>query len=206
MCSHYSIIHIREPFNFWSHILWTFTCLIILLIHPRRTDIKFIIFLLSMILCYGLSSLYHGVTKYVDLCRELDYIGIFTLIAGTYTPLLRQWKFIFLVWVNSLLGILLQIYLTDAPSLVTVLLYLMIGWGTSVLLPNIGNQCMKWLLLGGVSYSIGALFNVLSYHELSHVWAILGSIAHIICIAHVTHVTRMDRSDFKQLFTYYDCS
>ena len=88
---------LREPVSAWSH------CLGLLLSPPgilllwRRSSggrpaqrLSLLVFGLSLAFCYAASTLYHGLRIPEDRLAafdRLDRIGIFVLIAGSYTPL-----------------------------------------------------------------------------------------------------------------------
>src|SRR6516164_5315836 len=57
--------------------------------YEQGKRVALLIFCLSLIFCYGASALYHSVLFSGDLLnrfRRLDHVGIYVLIAGSYTP------------------------------------------------------------------------------------------------------------------------
>ena len=57
--------------------------------YQRVKAICLLIFGGSLIACYGISSVFHGVRlggEILTQLQRLDHVGIFFLIAGTYTP------------------------------------------------------------------------------------------------------------------------
>jgi hemolysin III len=87
---------LREPVSAWSH------CLGLLLSPPgilllwRRSGgdhskrLSLLVYGMSLAFCYTASTLYHGLRIPADRLAAfdlLDRIGIFALIAGSYTPL-----------------------------------------------------------------------------------------------------------------------
>ena len=80
-----------------------------------------IIYGVSMILLYTMSSIYHGLspnTKSKKVFQIMDHCSIFVLIAGTYTPVLLcsirpidefwAWIIFAIVWGCTVLGIVLN--------------------------------------------------------------------------------------------------
>ncbi|GLC22931.1 hypothetical protein SRL2020472_55020 [Mycobacterium kiyosense] len=85
-------------------------------------------------------------------------------------------------WGGALAGIALTVFWPTAPRWVGVPLYLLLGWvavgHTGMILHNAGVAAMVLLAVGGVLYSIGAVFYALRrpdpwpstfvYHEVFH--------------------------------------
>ncbi|MDD2431773.1 MAG: hemolysin III family protein [Firmicutes bacterium] len=185
--------------------------LVFLLINaiPNRDPfqiISFSVFGISLILLYSTSATYHIVNaseKTVAFLRKLDHSMIYVLIAGTYTPicltLLRGqtgYVLLSLIWAIAISGIVLQTFLIKVPRIVYTLTYIIMGWlavfAFSPLLNAISLRALSWLIGGGVLYTIGALIYAikrpnfikkwLGFHEIFHIFVILGSISHFIFI------------------------
>ena len=72
----------------------------------RAKQISLLIYGLSLVFCSACSTLYHGVRLPRDSIRVfalMDHIGIFMLIAGTYTPI--AWAFLQGHWRRGVLGL-----------------------------------------------------------------------------------------------------
>lgn len=172
--------------------------------------VSFTIFGTGLILLYTFSSLYHllnlGETG-TRVFRKFDHIMIYVLIASTYTPIclgpLRGgwgWSIFGVVWGIALLGILLTIFWLSAPRWLTTGLYLAMGWTVIVAVyPMItifaslnALSSLLWLLAGGIFYTIGGILYGLKwphfknkyfgFHELFHIFILLGSLCHFIFI------------------------
>lgn len=196
----------------WSHAVAAVASVIltILLCWLSRADIprmiSILIFGLSMIELYTVSALYHIINWSVakrSILRALDHANIFVLIAGTYTPLcfniLTGWVRLTLligIWLLAALGVGLSISPLKLPRWVTVALYIGMGWVVVLALPAF-LAVLPWiavaiLLLGGMLYTIGALIyarkqpdpfpRVWGYHEIFHLFVILGSVAFAACV------------------------
>ena len=76
------------------------------------------IFIVSMILLYAASTIYHTLDispKVNKMLRKMDHMMIFILIAGTYTPICMVvlgdktgWGMLALVWGIALAGIIIK--------------------------------------------------------------------------------------------------
>ncbi|HWH97595.1 MAG TPA: hemolysin III family protein, partial [Pseudolysinimonas sp.] len=129
------------------------------------------IFMASSILLFGVSAVYHRFNwrpAVKAVFRRLDHSNIFILIAGTYTPLavnaLPFDKGIVLlcaVWAGALLGIIFRVFWVRAPRWSYVPLYIALGWAAvlyAVDLVQFNAVAMLLVLIGGLSYTAGALF------------------------------------------------
>ena len=96
------------------------------------------IFILTMILLYTASTVYHSVdsTEKVNRrLRKMDHMMIFVMIAGSYTPvcliaLHNRIGYILcgLVWTVAILGILLKGLWINCPKWLSSVLYIGMGW------------------------------------------------------------------------------
>ena len=170
--------------------------------------VSFSIFGTSLILLYSASTIYHLVNsskKVVDILQKIDHSMIFVLIAGTYTPIcltllrgsLGFWL-LSLVWSCAVFGILFKMFFFNIPRVLYTGIYLLMGWiAVFIVVPlyNAGGaRSILWLLAGGLFYTAGGVIyaiqkpNIfpswLGFHELFHVFVILGSTAHYVMILH----------------------
>jgi len=167
----------------------------------------FIVYGLSLVLLYLASSLYHLLPvsdRARRVLRQLDHVAIFLLIAGTYTPLclvpLRGpwgWSLFAAVWTLALAGMFQAIFAVDAPRWLVASLYLGLGWLVVVaiwpLVTLVSPEGVFWFFLGGGFYTIGAVIyalkrpdpvpGVFGFHEIFHIFVMLGSLAHFLGIA-----------------------
>ncbi len=164
------------------------------------------IFMISMILLYAASTVYHtlDISPTINkLLRKLDHMMIFILIAGTYTPVCMivlgdetGWKLLALVWGIAIAGILIKGFWITCPKWFSSLLYTAMGWVcvlafTRILqaLPRAG---FGWLLAGGLIYTAGGVIYALKLpifnskhkhfgsHEIFHLFVMGGSMCHYI--------------------------
>lgn len=163
------------------------------------------VYLIGMLTCYTVSSLYHGCRNKdrKRLLQKFDHASIYVHIAGTYTPftllLLRKegawgWAFFAFIWVVAIIGIFLSFRKSLTHSNIETVCYVVMGCSIFIALRPLINalngigqiESLYWLLLGGASYIIGALFYSLAkreyMHTVFHVFVLGGSICHILAI------------------------
>ncbi|MDC1420128.1 hemolysin III family protein [Euryarchaeota archaeon] len=153
-----------------------------------------------MIIGYSCSTLYHASTnpKFKHQMRIADHIGIYLMIAGTYTPFVLVnlrgwigWTFFILIWGCAFFGICLRILNKHVPNYVSVGPYLFMGWlviiGIKPLYDSIGSTGLTLIVLGGVFYSIGVVFysseRIPFNHAIWHIFVLAGSISHYLAIS-----------------------
>ena len=125
--------------------------------------------------------------------------SIFVLIAGTYTPMtlcaVRSvnaplgWTLFGIVWGLSAVGMLLNALDLKRFSKISMILYIGLGWciifSFKAVITAIGIGGTVFLVLGGISYTLGALFYKVKkpyMHSVFHIFIVLGSILHFFCI------------------------
>ena len=161
--------------------------------------VSFSIFGSSMVALYLASTLYHYVRK-KKLRRRLnvfDHATIYVLIAGTYTPYclvvlhgVMGWVLFGITWGLALTGVVLKLFYTGRYSKLSTISYILMGWVAVIaakpLINNLETEGLVYLLLGGVSYTIGALFfsmRKLPYnHAIFHIFVLIGTISHFISV------------------------
>lgn len=163
-----------------------------------------VVFSLSAIALYSASSIYHYCLdnkRFKNKLRKFDHSMIFVLIAGTYTPLcfkLMEFQdaaiFLSIIWFIAIAGIVMKMFWLNAPRTLYTLIYLALGWAIVLRLPTLMAMPLVpfvLLVLGGVSYSVGAVMYILKrpnitlsfgFHELFHIFILLGTLLHFICI------------------------
>ena len=158
----------------------------------------------SMILLYTMSSIYHFLNKNKakKVFRIFDHCTIFLLIAGTYTPFclvtLREasgwgWSLFGVVWFFAVLGIVFNAINMHKPiiKILSMICYLAMGWcvviAISPLLNNLEKMGFVWLLIGGLMYTIGAIFYLIGskkkyIHSVWHLFCLGGTIFQFMSI------------------------
>ncbi|MCK5443560.1 MAG: hemolysin III family protein [Maribacter sp.] len=159
------------------------------------TSLSIVIYSISLISMFTVSTLYHAVSKtnLKHKLRVLDHINIYLLIAGTYTPLalitLEQsngWIIFYCVWGIAGIGTILKLFFTGKFEVVSLLLYLAMGWIIVMdfenLLTNTSDLGINLLFSGGAFYTLGILFyawkKIPHNHFIWHLFVLGGAICH----------------------------
>lgn len=164
------------------------------------------VFMFSMILLYGASTVYHSVVvkaSILKVFRKIDHMMIFVLIAGSYTPICmiilggkRGYTLLAVVWSIALAGMLIKAFWITCPKWFSSLLYIAMGWVVvfvfGTLLHTLPAAAIAWLFAGGVIYTIGGVLYAMKLkvfnnkhvnfgsHEIFHLFVMGGSICHFI--------------------------
>lgn len=160
------------------------------------------IFGASILLLYTFSTLYHAFQeeKIKSWLRTFDHIGIYFLIAGTYTPFLLLavggtlgWIYFGIIWGLTLVGTIFKIFYTHRFKLFSLMLYLGMGWmGVFLVKPlmqTLDNTSLLMIAIGGIAYTIGTIFysrpQMRFAHTIWHLFVLAGTICHFIAILHM---------------------
>jgi hemolysin III len=162
----------------------------------------------SILLLYTFSTLYHA-TPFGPIktwLRTFDHIGIYILIAGTYTPFLLLavkgtwgWIFFGIIWGLTLFGIIFKIFFTHRFKKASLILYLGMGWMAvfliKPLLLSLGNPTLSLIAAGGLSYTLGTIFYVKTSmrfgHTIWHLFVLIGTVLHFIAIMNMILVDNL---------------
>ena len=201
----------EEIFNMTSHIVGGAMGVAALLICVIRAAAHgdgyavagSIVYGLSMIVLYTMSSVYHGLRDGMAkrVLQVLDHCTIYLLIAGTYTPILlsamrpidpvASWALIAIGWLLAALAITLTAIDLRRYRVFSMICYIGIGWAIVFkvrLLIEAMTMAGFWLILaGGLSYTVGAILygagKKLRYmHSVFHLFVVLGSVLHLLAI------------------------
>jgi hemolysin III len=156
-----------------------------------------LIFGISMIALYSVSSIYHALPRGTakKVFQVLDHCTIYFLIAGTYTPMLlcglmktaplAAMLTFLAVWGLAVISITLNAIDLKKFKVFSMICYIGMGWA---IIFNIGDMYaalggagFALLLSGGISYTVGTLFYKLGsnkkyFHSIFHIFVLLGSI------------------------------
>jgi hemolysin III len=218
------LLNFRDPVSAWTH------CAGMILAVPatvylcwrgwgsRSRVVGLLIFGLSLIYCYAGSTLFHAARDpdHIRVFHRLDHIGIYLLIAGSYTPvsltvLRGRWRgfMLTIVWTFAALGIAMRVCSEHIPGIVSTSMYLIMGWLAVLcyfeLVRLLSHQAMLYAILGGVLYSVGAVINladapilvpgVFGAHELFHCFVMAASLTHFyFMLKYVVPYRRLHRS------------
>ena len=204
---------LREPVNGLTHFfaaIAAFIGLVILLILAWGSLSKAVpltIYGASLVLLFAASAAYHMIKaqpKVMEILRKLDHSAIYLLIAGTYTPFCAimfdgfwKWGMLAIIWSLAGIGIAAKVFIVNAPRWLNAGIYILMGWLSIVaigeMLRVMPPWALTWLLIGGITYTLGAVVYItkamnfwpgkFGFHEVWHIFVILGALAHFIAIA-----------------------
>lgn len=164
-----------------------------------------LVYLFGMLSCYLSSTLYHACrnTERKRVLQKFDHASIYLHIAGSYTPFtlvtLREvaywgWGLFFFIWLAAIAGVILSFRKYEKHNPVETVCYVIMGCVVFVafkpLLDTLSVtgkiEAFYWLVGGGVSYIIGALFYSWTkrpyMHTVFHFFVLGGSVCHIMAI------------------------
>lgn len=172
--------------------------------HSAWAIVSGLVYALSMLTLYTISSIYHGLSPHVfgkRVMQVLDHCSIFLLIAGTYTPLvlcpIREydpalgWVLFGVVWAAAALGITLNAIDLKKYEGFSMACYLLMGWcivfRIQLVRLLVGPTGFALLLWGGIAYTVGVVLYVLGRkrryaHSAFHVFVVIGSLLHFLCV------------------------
>ncbi|MDY0278117.1 MAG: hemolysin III family protein [Acholeplasma sp.] len=204
----------EEIANSVSHGVMAIFGLVAMILLITKSDtvtevISSIIFGLSIIMLYTMSTLYHALPtgKAKNVFRRFDHLSIYVLIGGTFAPallllpglqkplfgiegMLSTGLTLFIIqWTLITIGVVFKSIWIKKFMKMHVFLFLMMGWSAlafmGILLET--SQPAFWLILsGGIAYSIGIVFfafpKIKYFHFIWHLFTITGTIIQFIAV------------------------
>ena len=197
----------------WSHAVATIPAFAgaLVLVASAGTDgalrISLIVYGATLVMLFAVSATYHLAPwspEWKARWRRLDQATIFTVIAGTYTPVVAKvldgWSrpaILAAIWALSAAGVVLVTSPLRLNRPRIVLAYVAMGWVALAVLPElatrVGPSAVSLLIAGGFVYSLGAIVYVLQrpqlwprvfgYHELFHLLVIAATAMFFVFIA-----------------------
>lgn len=203
----------EELFNMISHIVGGILGIVALIVtliisiskHDGIMIFASIIYSLSLIILYTMSSIYHGLSpklqKGKKIFRKFDHISIFLLIAGSYTVFLlgvlrstdpqAAWTLFGVIWGATIIGTILNSINVKKFNIVSNIAFIAMGWSIIYKIKTIMTIMhptgFLLLVFGGVAYTAGVIFYVLGrkikyMHSIFHLFILAGSILHFTSI------------------------
>ena len=201
----------EELFNMVSHIVGGGMGVVVLVIcsvvaawnHNTLGIAASIVYGLTMILLYTMSSIYHGLTResVKRVFRVLDHCTIYFLIAGTYTPLVLcalrlvhgplAWTIFGIEWGLAVLAVTLTAIDLRKYQAFSMICYIVMGWCIVIayeyVVPAFTATGFALLLTGGILYTMGAILYGIGkkhkyFHGIFHLFVLLGSFFQFLCI------------------------
>ncbi|MFD2045441.1 hemolysin III family protein [Ornithinibacillus salinisoli] len=161
--------------------------------------VSFTIFGSTMFILYMSSTLVHAMPpgKAKDLFEIFDHSSIYLFIAGTYTPFTfiviqgaLGWTMFGIVWGLAIAGTIFKSFFVKKYLFTSTFLYIVMGWmvvmGWRQITDNLNFNGIVLLVIGGLCYTIGAVFYVwrgFKYHHMVwHLFVIAGTTVHFFCV------------------------
>ena len=157
------------------------------------------VYALSLILLFSSSAIYHFATDYEKRAwyKKLDHTAIYYLIAGTYTPFLsialpttKAHYLLIALWLIAAIGTLFKLVFIHRFQKISLMAYLLLGWLALLVMDDmrqfLSTEALTYLILGGLAYTVGALFYALKKvrysHAIWHIFVLLGAGLHFFAI------------------------
>lgn len=153
----------------------------------------------SMIIMFLMSTMSHGLVtvRAKNVFEILDHSAVYTLIAGTYTPICLiivggawGWTFFGIAWGLAILGIIFKVFFTGRYIKMSSAIYVVMGWLVLAaiwpVINGIPKEFLLWLLAGGLLYTFGVIFYVWRkipyHHAVWHVFVLGAAVCHFFGI------------------------
>jgi hemolysin III len=164
-----------------------------------REIVSVTVFSLALVLLYTASTLYHAARhpRIKSRLKVLDHCAIFLMIAATYTPFTIAamrggwgWALFGVIWGLAVFGIVFKLFFTGRFRALSTLTYIGMGWLVIVAFAPLSQAltptALNLLILGGVFFTVGALFyhfeRIPFSHAIWHLFVLAGSIAHFSAV------------------------
>ena len=201
---------VKDPVSGFSHLggcVLALAGFVALFVYARNTaDLgaraSVLVYGACLVALYAASSAYHLVIADERMTRALrlfDHIAIFTMIAGTCTPLYyfafsgtARLVMIGAIWAAAFVGIIFKIAWRTAPRVLYTSVYVAMSWGLVLrgpaLVAALPASVCSLIVAGGLTYTAGAIVyalrrpdpfpNFFGFHEIWHLFVLGGSALH----------------------------
>lgn len=164
--------------------------------------VSFTLFGVSMFLLYTSSTLVHALRpgRAKDFFEIMDHSSIYFFIAGTYTPFLflavkgpLGWTLFGIVWGLAIGGTIFKSFFVKKFMFTSTILYVVMGWlivfAWNDLASNLHPNALFLLALGGILYTVGAIFYMWKlfkhHHAVWHLFVLAGTICHFFSVLYL---------------------
>jgi len=172
------------------------------LLKQTRTPLEFwscLVYGITLIAVYTSSTCLHTASRHRLRHRLelLDHSAIYLLIAGTFTPFVARIGgksgalCLACGWAMAAAGVAFKLIFGLGHPRISIASYLVMGWFPIALMQPILRAtswpAVEWLLVGGVAYTAGVPFFLISrkrprMHVVWHLFVLLGSACHYVAI------------------------
>lgn len=213
-----SIPGFTDPVSSFSHLLAAILSLVgsfYLLSKGRGNTARVIalgVFSFALVFLFSMSGVFHLLDRggeARDVIQRLDHVGIWILIAGTFTPiqviLFRgawRWTMLLLIWTLTITGMVLEVvFFTSFPEWLLLSFFLGLGWLGAISVIQFAKTfkgaSIKLIVAGGAFYSLGAIIDfsrppnlvdgVVGPHEIFHIFVVLAALCHWLFVYQWCH-------------------
>ena len=164
--------------------------------------VSFTLFGVTMLLLYTSSTLLHALKpgKAKDFFEIMDHSSIYFFIAGSYTPFLlvavqsaTGWTLFGIVWGLAIAGTIFKSFFVKKFLFTSTLLYVVMGWLIvfvwNDLVANIHPTSLILLIIGGLLYTVGAIFYIWKlfkhHHAVWHVFVLSATVCHFFAVLYL---------------------
>ncbi|WP_226035266.1 PAQR family membrane homeostasis protein TrhA [Aquibacillus saliphilus] len=161
--------------------------------------VSFSIYGSTMFILFMSSTMVHALPhgKAKDLFEIFDHSSIYLFIAGTYTPftfIIIQgglgWTIFGVVWGLAIGGTVFKAFFVKKYLFTSTILYIVMGWiiviGWNRIVENLHSNGIALLVIGGLCYTLGAIFYVWRgfkyHHAVWHLFVIAGAVSIFFCV------------------------
>lgn len=151
------------------------------------------------LLLFTNSTIFHITTEpeIKRIFKIFDHISIYFLIAGSYTPFLLVYmdnafgiSLLSVLWGLTIVGVFFKIRFTGRFEIVSVIIYLLMGWimvvGGRRFFDSLPMPVLVLICIGGGLYSIGVIFYIwdkyLYTHAVWHAFVLAAAICHYVAV------------------------
>ena len=152
-------------------------------------------FTCGMLIMFAASTLYHWWLpgKGKRFLRVFDHIGIYVMIAASYTPICigvvggaLGWTVFGILWAAVVSGAFYKITAINKYPRLSLFLYLLMGWSivfiAEPVFEKLSAEALYCILAEGLFYTSGTYFFAHDtrpyYHGIWHIFVLLGAISH----------------------------
>ncbi|UFU00870.1 hemolysin III family protein [Radiobacillus kanasensis] len=153
----------------------------------------------TMLIMYLSSTIVHSLPdgKWKNIFQIFDHSSIYLFIAGTYTPFLLGplrgeigWTLFGIVWGIAVIGVVFKVFFVNKFLVLSTVFYILMGWMITLvwgpLTEQLPSEGITYLVLGGMFYTVGAVFYVWRkfhfHHAVWHLFVLAGSMFHFLAV------------------------
>lgn len=161
--------------------------------------VSFTLFGSTMLILYLSSTIVHALPegRWKRVFEIFDHSSIYFFIAGTYTPFLFLavkgaigWTLFGIVWGLALIGTVFKCFFVNRFLYTSTMIYVVMGWlivfAWKPLVSSLSPNGVLYLVIGGILYTVGAVFYVWRgfkfHHAVWHLFVLGGSVAHFFAV------------------------